>query len=491
MKRRLVLGLLVALCALPLAACGGGGPAAGESAAGVVPAGIPAYISINTDFDGDQIEQARALLDRFPGWDGALALIEAGLEEDGDVDFQQDVRPALGPVLDIAVLEVPRDGAEAPAVVLLQPDDPAKLDALLAKSPAGEEPVSTEIEDWTVVAQDQATLDRFQQARGDESLEGSEAFENAMDGLEDDALVKAYVAAEALSRAAAESEAPLGGLEQAFDVSALGSAVTAEENGFRIEAVTQTPYESESFESELLSQLPAGALFYAGFGDLATAIREVLNRAGEENPELDQQIAQLELVLGVNLDEDVLPLLEQETAISVYPAEAGAALPSILVALRVDDEAAAVETVDRILERTAEFSPEVPEPSPTDVGGVEAREVTLPDGTTIVYGGLDGKLFATNDAALVAQIGGDGEKLSDDETFQRASDAADLPDELQGLFYVNLNEGVDYAFDLAEATGSAVPGPVRDNVEPLDSLLLYSMQDDDRVRVSGFLALDE
>jgi Protein of unknown function (DUF3352) len=490
MKRRLVLGLLAALCALPIAACGGGS-AAGVGAAEVVPAGVPVYVSLNTDFEGEQIGQARALLERFPGWDGALRMLEAALEEDGEVDFQQDVRPALGPVLDVVVLEVPQDGSEPPVVFLLQPADEAKFDALLAKSPEGEKPVTAEVEGWTAVAQDQETLNQFEELRGGDSLEGSEAFENAMDGLAEDTLVRAYIDVPALTEVASmQSRQELRQFEQLFEVSAVGAAATAEENGFRLDAATRIEREGENFEPQLPGELPTGAIAYVGFGDLATTIRDALNRAGEQNPELDQQIAQLELALGLSLDEDVLPLLEQETAFAVYPAASGSELPSFLLALRVDDEAAAVAIVDRALERTREFSPEVPQPTTTEVGGVEVREVALPDGVTVLYGGLDGTFFATTEAALISELAGDGAKLSGDETYQRAGDNADLPDEVQSIFYVNLNAGADSAFELSEASGNAVPGVVRENVEPLDTLLLYGTQDGDRVQVSGFLALD-
>jgi hypothetical protein len=269
-----------------------------------------------------------------------------------------------------------------------------------------------------------------------------------------------------------------------------GLTVTAEENGFRLEGTTKTDYETSNFEPELPSSLPSGAIAYLGFGNVAEPIRQALNRAGERNPELDRQIAQLELGLGLSLDEDILPLFEQESAIAVYPAAAGAEVPSVLVALRVDDEQAAVATIDRILERASQFTSEVSAPRPTQVDGLEAKEVTV-NGVTIFHAGFDGKLVATNDRALLAETNADGEKLSGDATYERARDLADVPGEVESLLYLNLNEGATWAFDLAERSGKTVPPQVRENVEPLDSFIAYSTREDGRSRGAGFLALDE
>jgi hypothetical protein len=187
----------------------------------------------------------------------------------------------------------------------------------------------------------------------------------------------------------------------------------------------------------------------------------------------------------------VLPLVEQETGIAIYPGEAGSELPAFLLATRVDDEQQAVATVDQVLERMGQFSPDVPQPSTTQLDGVEAREVALPDGTTILYGGVDGMLFATTDSGLATELTGDGPRLADDPEFQDAGEQADLPEDVESLVYVNLNAGATYAFDLAEQAGQSVPPQVRENVDPLAWLLFYSTREDDRSVASGFLALDE
>ena len=165
MTRRLVLGLLVALCALPAAGCGGGS-AAGEGAAGIVPASVPVYISFNTDFEGDQIQQAQELLDRFPGSSGSLGMAQSELEAEGDIDFQQDIRPALGPTLDVAVLELPREDRRKPprSCSSSRTTLPSWTRSSSDRRPTPR-PVKAEVDGWTVLAEDQATLDRFEAGR--------------------------------------------------------------------------------------------------------------------------------------------------------------------------------------------------------------------------------------------------------------------------------------------------------------------------------------
>ncbi|HEX2504929.1 MAG TPA: DUF3352 domain-containing protein [Gaiellaceae bacterium] len=491
MTRRLVLGLLVSLCALPVAACGGGGPGADAGAADIAPADASVYLSVDTDVEGEQIQQARELLARFPGSSGLLRMIESEIEEGGDVDFQQDVVPALGERLDVVVLEVPADGSEAPVVVLLQPDDEAALDRLIAKTSEEDRPVKAEIEGWTALASDQAALDRFEEGREAGSLEDSDEFENAMDGLDDEALVRAYVSPEAFRQVVAQGQTGVEELQRLYSPNGIGVTLAAAESGFGIEGAGTTDFQTENFEPSLPSAVPSGAIAYVGVGNLADAIREVLNRAGEENAEVDQQIAQLELALGLSLDEDVLPLFERESAVAVYPGAGGSELPAVLVATRVEDEQRAVAVVDQILERANQYDAQIPRPTRTEIAGVELRQVALSGGTTVVYGGSEGILFAVTDSELAANFLGDAARLSEDEVFQAASDRAELPEELESMFYVNLNAGADYAVALAEQAGQEVSPQVRENVEPLDWFLMHSTREDDRSVASGFLALDE
>ena len=176
-----------------------------SSAAGaeVAPASAPVFISVNTDFEGDQIATFRTLLDKFPGSDGLLRMALAELEQD-DVDFEQDVKPALGPELDIVVLDLGQ-GADAPdpeVVALLQPGDPRSSTRFWRRTPAGTPTVKEEVDGWTVLADSQASIDRFKEMRSSGgTLSDSGRFADAMEGLPDDALARAYVNADAIVEA--------------------------------------------------------------------------------------------------------------------------------------------------------------------------------------------------------------------------------------------------------------------------------------------------
>jgi hypothetical protein len=486
--RALAVALVTGL-AVTAAGCGGSSNASSAAGADVAPASARLFISVNTDFEGDQIKTFRTLLDKFPGSDGLLRMALAELEQE-DVDFERDVKPALGPELDIVVLDLGQDGeASNPEVVaLLQPGDPAKLDVLLEKDRDGTPTVKEEVDGWTVLAENQASIDRFKQMRSSGgTLADSGRFADAMEGLPADALVRAYVNADTIVEAYKRS-GPVGSA-QAFDqlfpngVPSVGGTVSAEEGGLRFQATGKTTQPTDTFEASLPDELPAGALAYVGFNNLAKGVRESLKSAGEANDQFDQQLGQIELALGLSIDRDVLPIFEQEGAIAVYPAASGSGLPGIQLVVKVDDQEQAVGTIDKVLARAAQFSPGIPTPQSIDIGGVKAKSIEY-QGTTIIYAGFDGKLVITNAADTIEAMQGSGEKLSDDQTYTSARENAGVPGETSGIFYVNLNA----AFDLVQSLSEQRP-QVQENVEPLDSFLLYSTADDGRVTVSGFLAI--
>src|SRR5918999_2104921 len=174
--------------ALLLAACGGGGDATKTTLSGaeMVPADAPLFLTVDTDLESEQWQTAQDLLDKFPGKERLLDELKEGMSED-DVDFERDVRPVLGPELSVAWLDIENDDT---FVGFMQPKDEAKLNALLEK---GDEPlVHTKIGDWTVFAESQQVLDRFRRAQEGEKLSASDAYDEAVETVPEDALFKLY-----------------------------------------------------------------------------------------------------------------------------------------------------------------------------------------------------------------------------------------------------------------------------------------------------------
>jgi hypothetical protein len=122
----------LALAAL-LAGCGsasktsssGGSIPAGAS---VVRTGVVAFVSVDSDTGSSQWQQLDKLAQKFPGRDNLVAQLEQKLTAHG-VDYDTDVKPALGPELDVGVVSEGTN-ASTKAVALTKPDDPAKFKAL-------------------------------------------------------------------------------------------------------------------------------------------------------------------------------------------------------------------------------------------------------------------------------------------------------------------------------------------------------------------------
>ncbi len=122
---RLIPVLLVAALLPVLAGCGSGSDVGG--AADVVPADVFLYASVDTDFDGDGWAALEEFAARFPGGDNLMQSLADELEsgEEG-IDFEQDVKPALGDEVAFVLLDAPATPElEAPTGAEFYSDEPA------------------------------------------------------------------------------------------------------------------------------------------------------------------------------------------------------------------------------------------------------------------------------------------------------------------------------------------------------------------------------
>jgi Protein of unknown function (DUF3352) len=481
--RRPLLFLLAALLALPLAACGGGGggggkdsssTTSGEGGAAIVPKTAPLLIRLDTTFDSPQWTVLNTLLQKFPDGEKLFSEIAGP-----GVDFEQDVKPALGPETDQFAL----NGQDLQNKVFLgatQPRDPAKFESLLAKDE--NHPVSEEIDGWQVVADKRETIDRYKLAKRGGTLADSADYKAAIDTLPPAALATVYVDGPTLSRELAKQaktgsgSGPVPGVGR---ISWLAGAVSAEEKGFALDLrLKGDELEVTPFTPELPAQVPADVALFVDLKGLDATLEEA-----RRTPALQKQLGEAQKALGGLIDE-VIALFKGETAITVRPV--GAAAEYTLV-VTVEDEAQASATLDKLATLIGAFTQSSPEP--VSVGGIPAHKLSL--GTSAIYYTVfDGKLVVTNAEGGITGVQ-EGPRLADSQAYKDAAEAAGLPDQSTGIVYADVPKLLPLLDKLAKSSkdGKPIPPEVKRNLEPLSTALLYGSVDGDVLTVKGFASV--
>jgi hypothetical protein len=478
--RRPAIAFACVLALFVAAGCGGSdsSTASGtESAATVAPANAAAYVAVDTDLDSSQWKQAQDVLDRFPGRDELLQQIEEQLGEE-NVDFEQDVEPALGPETAIVVMTGEND-----VVGLTQPDDKAKLDALLDRLNEDEDEsyVTRELDGWTAIADTDEVLDAFDAARKDATLEDDDTFQEAIGDLPDEALVKAYVSGEAVEKAATQASGASTPdvLTGGGTLESIGLALEARDDGagFTGSAHIEGGTPPEAWEPTLLDRVPDDALAVVSFKDLASALDEVT-----KNPLVGPQLGQVEQAFGVPF-KDVTGLFEGETVIY---ARGGSPIPEVTVLLDVENEQAALATLDRLAARAAALAGA--RTGSAEVNGDTVKFVEI-QGVRITYGAFDGIVAISSGVSGIRDARASGGKLPDDDRYKAAKEAAGMGDTTNGFLYANLEDAIPLITGFAGIGGAQIPPEVSENLEPLESFFVYSALDGNVVRFGGHLGI--
>jgi hypothetical protein len=488
------LAALTGVLVLAAAGCGGGGGSSGGSSSGaslpdaasVLPASAPIVITVNTDFSSNQWRKIAALFGKFPDGDQLVTQAQKELKGVQLSDFET----ALGPEVDITFLDLENGGDDV--VALTQPKDRAKLKALLAKS--SEPPVTEDVGDWLVVADKQKRLDEFDAARKQGTLDGSDAFRNAMKEAASDAAMTVYVNGPAV-QSAVEKALARRGTKTSLDVGTLDwfvASARAEDDGVSISGDAHGSLKNppDNFHPGLPDELPSGALVYVSFAHLDKPLGQLYKTAENASPSFRTQLGQAEGVLGLSVENDILPIFSGEGALAIYPSTEktkGLSIPGIVLVEKVSDEAK-VRTLLARLASIAALSGGSLKATSTTIAGIPAQRFEY-EGVSVYAAVFDGKLVVTNAESVVSSMRGSGAKLADDPLYKQAENAAALPGDVISLFYVNLRDGLPTAFGLVQETGRTVPKAARDNTAPLRSVLLYSTADGHDYRLGGFLTI--
>ncbi len=485
---------LILTAALTLAGCGAKDKAASGGAAKIVPASAPAYVTVDSNADSSQWGQIEKLLEKFPDGGEAIRFLRSSFEDDTKLDWERDVKPALGDEIDLVWLDF--EGGGGNVVAVTKPKDREKFKTAVTKANASDESddelLVGEHEDWLVLSDAQAKIDRFKQQvpKGD-SLADDSTYKDAVAELPSDALLTVFARGENLTSAFQKA---LGGITggSPFQLTPgerpefVTAALAAEDGGLHFVGRTRTEQEAndqiQTYESKLLDDVPGDALAFATFrgGDaLDKQLRQLQGDAGGE------ALKEFERMLGVQL-EDVTGLFENEVALYV---RGGTPLPEFTLLLEAQDEVAAKKTIDGVLAKVSSTLPAEPCHEPPEQAGVKTSCVEIGD-FEVRTAAFDGKAVVTTGPKAIEEIRSGGPRLADDDAFKDARGSAGVPDKNGGLVWLDLEDGLPLVFGFADLSGEEIPPQLRRNLEPLRSLVAWAERDGRTSSAELFLAID-
>ena len=419
--RRLVATSL-ALFAILSAGCGGGGDSGSalDSALSYLPKDAPFAVAIDTDVDGDQYKALQALIRKFPFGEQVQESLRQQLEQSaGDVNFEDDVKPALGNPFVVGATDAASLSGESSAgnvVAALKVKDRDRFDEIIDKTKVrkiGEESGATLYEgdgsvlavedDMVVVASDRQQLTAaLKRADGDDHLD-EETFNEGLDGLPESALARVYVDLEAALKGNPGS-ADARRIKWIDALRTLGLTVVAKDEGIDVDFRLRTEGDLSDADlpiapgDESPDVIKRKGEVGLGVRDLAHIITFAENAGQAVDPAGFGDYAQakktIDRQLGVSLDEDLIGQLTGDVSASV----------SIDGKYAVRAELKDPRAFERTLAKVADVLPSFAEGAGFGTVGLSKPKgsddfyaLAQPDGDAVVFGVIDDVLVVAND----------------------------------------------------------------------------------------------
>jgi len=429
-----------ALTALAVIASGCGSSPAGTAngatlagdAAKLVPASAVAFASVDSDLGSTQWQRVGALAKTFTNGKSLVDIIDAKLQSKG-LSWQDDVVPALGSEVDIAVLSAK---PEPDVVALTHPNDMAKLNALVAKLGKGYS--VQQIAGWSVVGESQDAFSALRAAQSGQSLADTSTFQAAWSSLSGDLLAQVYV------------NPPSSGAKGTH-ADWIAADVRADSDALRIDAVVKpTSARSAPAGASLLGDVPSGAslaISFRGGADLEAKLSSL-----QPPKELGTSLALKRLA----------PLLAGG---GVAYARANGLVPDIAIELAPKDVQSALATARSLLKSLG-----------TKLGPLQL--------TTQV---ANGKLVIADSPAAAAALQR-GSKLVDDAAFKDALSKAGVPGQTTFLAYADVPQLAPFVPVVVQAvTGNAPPAQLATTLSHLGTVLAWAARSSGRIELHAWI----
>lgn len=372
--RAAVAAALAAGVLLVAAGCGSSNAATngvGADAARLVPASALAFVSADSNLDSTQ-------------W-GTVQDLFGPIELPKGLDYQRDVKPALGDQLNVAVLGV--DNGKPEAIAIVKSDDAAKLKKLAAMFDQGDEHYTVQqIADWSVVADSAANFQAVRDASTGTSLADAEEFKQAVSQLDGGELAFAYANGAIVQKLKTNLRSLVGTPRW------LAARVVAGKDDVRLDVHATGGSAAKVYKPSLLRDVPSGAALAVSFKNVNELIARIQSQPALRTA-LTPFLTQLKGITG-------------EGVLYVVP---GALLPVVTLEVRPQDPDAAAKSMRAIASRLGSSLP------------LHVKR----EGS---------KVLLTNAAGNP----GSSSSLVDDKQFKDALAAADVPDEVTWLAYADV-----------------------------------------------------
>ena len=465
-------------------------------AAEIVPPDSFLFATFNPNLQqADNFDLLKRAWGDMPGVGDKLENWPAALFEDSDFDYEADIKPWLGPEAAVAITGMNLlSGGEPSFLFAIATRDTGASDRFLDKVREQEGGTFQEetyqgvtlhvkqVEDKTVeqpftyatfnhfvvLASDDETMkDAIDAWKGKKSLAQDDTFIKAQGSLPVERIGFAYVDyAQIIGLAKMAMISGMAGpstpgmdqlLSQAEAFQAVAFSLGFTPNGVRMDTVIvydpaklpEEALQAGPSSNKILDRAPANAILYIPGMNLGTSMQTGLDLLRQSDPstaeELDSALQTLREQLGLDLEEELFPLLDGEFALILFPDPQGLmGMPDVplgvMLITEVSDEGKMTNVLGK-LETIFAASGEV-ETRREQVGGRDVTFLYEPTGNPVLgYAVADGFLILSTSADGMKTALEGGEVLSQAALFKAAT--APLPKPNGGYFFFNLQETMD------------------------------------------------
>jgi hypothetical protein len=489
--------------------------AAVDRAAALAPANTAFYVNVYLQPSTGQQMNLSELIGRLPGFADDASLDEKvdqvvqNLLSGTGIDYREQVKPWLGDQVALAGWPGEDGVTEAEPVVIAEVKDPdaarvavadlvASGGSLEAETYEGIEiQVSTSgayafVGEMLVIGPDAAVIRPVIDAHGGaESLADRAEFRQTMDALEPDHLAAIFLDLAAVGEASGTSE-------QLAAVSTAGAVLVAERDGLRLSG--SAPYDRGQADpsaqagfalggepSSLVDWMPDDTIAEIVVFGLRQTLEDAEAAVGQlpEGEELGSMLDTVRTLaafgLGINLDDDVLPLFDREVALAISGIDGE--LPTGQLLLRPSDPEAAESTLDRLADGLSAIGATR---ETVSSGSVEVTIVSLPDTGEVAYTVVDGIVILglrAEDVAAAVESHAAGASLGSSERYTRTFEVAGTRAGNEG--FVDVGAVVDLL-----GGGVDVPDDARDILEQVGTFGFTAPSRDDSFEFHAVLTID-